>query len=104
MHLDESLKDKFREILYYYHRTLWNVPLSDEIDFIDRTVRFFGNYGNINLHTQQLTTRSEKIHPTPQVMYYPNGFQNVNPKYQIEMGARASSRYLASFGITSVEG
>jgi len=85
MVLNQNLKNSFNQLLVHYHNDLWGNPPTNEVDFIDKTVQCFDNQ-NLNYQNQRLTTRSIKIHPTPQVRYYPNGFQNQNPNYRIEMG------------------
>ena len=85
MRLNPTLKIGFKTALWNYHKSLWNPPLIKEIDFIERTV---SSLQNINLASgqQSLTTRSKKIHLTPQVRYYPYGLLHPNKHETIEMG------------------
>jgi len=85
MALNPNIRIGFNQLLVSYHNALWGNPPVNEIDFIDLTVQSFNNQ-NLSSQNQRLTTRSVKIHPTPQVRYYPNGFQNQNPNFQVEMG------------------
>lgn len=85
MVLNQNLKNSFKQLLANYHNDLCGNPPTNEVDFIDKTVQCFDNK-NLNYQNQRLTTRSIKIHPTPQVRYYPNGFQNQNLSYEIEIG------------------
>jgi len=85
MILNPILRNGFNQVLVNYHNLLWGNPPINEVDFIDKTVQSFCNL-NLNVQNQKLTTRAVKIHPTPQVRYYPNGFQNQIPNIRIEMG------------------
>lgn len=85
MRLDQPLRQLFENELWNYHRSLWNPPLTREIDFINRTVSGFQNI-TLTSGKQSISTRSHMIHATPQLKYFPKGpiFQNIF--HRVEMG------------------
>ena len=67
--LNSSLKNRFRAKLTSYHQTL-GPSISDEEDFIDRTVQAFKNY-RASVGKQFLKARSIKIHRKPIACFPP---------------------------------
>lgn len=79
--LNPLIKDQFKLTLQNYHTSLLNPPLSNERDFIDRTIRNF-NRLNFTVGNQSLRSRSKKIHLTPMVRF----FMPSNKSTPVEMG------------------
>lgn len=82
---NSSFKTQFRAALTNYHQSLWNLPLSREMDFIDRTVASFRNL-NIRSEQHNLKTRSKRIHLTPQVRFYRSPLLLAGKHTTVEMG------------------
>lgn len=66
--LNDFIKTQFEQLLRSYHHSLSTTPVSDEEDFIDKTVQTFQNF-QAQGGGQSLTTRSVKLHGKPIVSF-----------------------------------
>jgi len=66
--LNDSIKTQFENLFESYNHSLSTTPISNEEDFIDRTVQAFQNF-QAQGDSQSLRTRSVKLHGKPLVSF-----------------------------------
>lgn len=85
MKLNQILKKAFGNRLRAYHDSLWKTPITNELDFIDRTVKGLGGINEAS-GRQRISSRSKRIHLSPQVRYYPYSLIYPKNNKPIEIG------------------